>query len=446
MWAALRLLPRLIELKRNARLPREMLEQRRRARFARLAAHAYRRSPYYRRVIDERRLDPATAVPEDFPVLTKADLVEHFDEIVTAQGITHARVEEFLSASRDVGERLDGRYVVVRTSGTGGMHACCVYSTKEWLYGWAQFARTLLPGLRPRRTAFVGVTGGHYAGASMAQSMAWLGLGRWCRPRLVNINMPFSEIVALLNAFQPQLLSAYPSALNDLVKAKDEGPLRIRPDLIHAGAELLSDADRRRAEEAFGVPVVNIYATTETMMIGFAGPGCEELVLLEDDLWLEIRDDYLLVTNLFNRTMPLIRYRIDDVVVAATATRNGASYPGFRRITTLVGREEHKLELVNEEGRSDCVHPNSIVVFHAAGLRRFQVLRNNPTEVLFRAVAEPGLSAEGQERLRQDIERQWREILTTKRMRNVAFRTELVESIAPDPVTGKLRCVCVAPQ
>src|SRR4051812_35651933 len=98
---------------RTQRLTRRELEAQQRTRFRRLIAWVYPRSPYYRRLMDARGLDPLTCVPTDFPILTKAEVIEHFDELVTDRTITRRRIADFLARSSDPEELLDGRYHVL---------------------------------------------------------------------------------------------------------------------------------------------------------------------------------------------------------------------------------------------------------------------------------------------------------------------------------------------
>jgi phenylacetate-coenzyme A ligase PaaK-like adenylate-forming protein len=89
------------EVRRASRLPRVEFERLKLDKFRRLARHAYERSPYYRRITAERVIDVATCEPHEFPVLTKSLLMSHFDEIVTAPGITKETIARFLTRSKD---------------------------------------------------------------------------------------------------------------------------------------------------------------------------------------------------------------------------------------------------------------------------------------------------------------------------------------------------------
>lgn len=93
------------EFRRAGKLTRAELEAQKLVKFRRLVRHARDRSPYYRRIIDERRIDVDGCQPLDFPLLTKTLLMQHFDDIVTAPGVTKQAIADFLTRSKDPTER-----------------------------------------------------------------------------------------------------------------------------------------------------------------------------------------------------------------------------------------------------------------------------------------------------------------------------------------------------
>jgi len=113
----------------NKSLNRRTFEARQLRKFRALAHILRARSPYYARIMDERRIEPARCRPQDFPVLTKADVIQHFDEIITAPEVTKRAVTDFLSQSHDAAELFRGRYIIVHSSGTTGEPGCFVYSS-----------------------------------------------------------------------------------------------------------------------------------------------------------------------------------------------------------------------------------------------------------------------------------------------------------------------------
>ncbi len=141
------------ELKRVAQLTRAELEAAKLAKFRRLVRYAQQRSPYYRRIIAERGIDVATCTPGDFPVLTKSLLMQHFDEIVTAPGVTKSAIADFLTRSHDPTELFLDRYRVIHTSGSSGEVGYFVYSKADWANGTAmrpQRGRPVAQGQPPK--------------------------------------------------------------------------------------------------------------------------------------------------------------------------------------------------------------------------------------------------------------------------------------------------------
>jgi phenylacetate-coenzyme A ligase PaaK-like adenylate-forming protein len=143
------------------------------------------------------------------------------------------------------------------------------------------------------------------------------------------VTLPTDEIVAGLNATQPQLLMAYPSALHVLSYEARAGRLRIAPRWIVSFSEPLLPEIRSAAEEAWSVRVGNLWGASEG---GCVATPCdhsgshlnEDLVIVEP-----VTEDgrpvppgecaaKVYVTNLFNRALPLIRYEITDEVTILT--------------------------------------------------------------------------------------------------------------------------------
>jgi phenylacetate-coenzyme A ligase PaaK-like adenylate-forming protein len=119
------------------------------------------------------------------------------------------------------------------------------------------------------------------------------------------------------------------------------------------------------------VPPFNVYAATETGGIAAECHHHQGMHLFEDLVIPEVVDDHyrpvppghpgdrLLVTVLFSRTIPLIRYELTDRVRLATAACPcGLS---FRLVEAIEGRTDDVLTLPATAGGTVRVHP---VVFH----------------------------------------------------------------------------------
>ncbi len=418
-------------------MSRAELEAAQLRKFRRLAAFARERSPYYRAMMAERGIEPERCAPGDFPVLTKADVDRHFDEIVTDRSIRRRAIADFLARSHDPEELFERRFHVLHTSGTSGTIGCFVFSHEAWIKGAAQVVRAT-PLRWRRRVAFVGATRGHFAGVSLmlAGNDGTNRLFHEVRP--FDVGQPLPRIVEALNEFQPQALTGYATALRALGEAQERGELRIRPAHVGNGGEPLAPQVKAYLEHVFGAQVMNGYASSEHLYMAMTLPGAEGLHLLEDDLIFELGAEHTCVTNLFNEVMPLIRYQMDDVLAPETAGRS--PYP-FTRIKEVIGRHEEALVFVNERGDEDFIHPIVIVELLIPGVNAWQVALESKESFRFRARFETGLTAAEREETLGRIREKLGAILAQKEMRNVRFEIEPVESLAIDPKTGKFRLV-----
>jgi phenylacetate-coenzyme A ligase PaaK-like adenylate-forming protein len=95
---------------------------------------------------------------------------------------------------------------------------------------------------------------------------------------------PLPEIVAHLNAAQPEVLVGYASMIKVLAGEQLSGRLRITPRAVNSASEVLTSATRELATRAWGLPPFDVYAATETGGIAaecghhtgmhlFEGPG-----------------------------------------------------------------------------------------------------------------------------------------------------------------------------
>ncbi len=198
-------------------------------------------------------------------------------------------------------------------------------------------------------------------------------------PCRLSVTQPLPELVARLNDFQPQHLNGYPSIAARLADEQLAGRLRLRLEGIATSSEPLTPELRDRLEQAFGVRPYDFYATTE----GLYGHECPEgsMHLFDDMCIVENVDEdgdpvppgeigaRLLVTNLFNRAQPLIRFEVTDIVaVEPEPCPCGRS---LMRVRSLEGRAEEVLRLGGVS-----VHPLQFALVTAdPDVREFQVVQ-----------------------------------------------------------------------
>jgi putative adenylate-forming enzyme len=334
-----------------------------------LRAFAYARSPFYRGFhagLEDRPLS-------ELPVLTKADLMAHFDSVMTDRAVRLADVEVHL-AGGDAAKPFRGRYEVCATSGSTGRRGIFLFNPAEWTTVVASYARAqawggLAPSLtRPTRLAVVSTTTAWHQSARVGATVQ----SRWVPTLRLDATRPLPEIVDALNTFAPEVLVTYASSARALAGEQAAGRLRIRPRSVFSAAEVLTADTRHRVRDAWGAEPFDVYGATETATIAAECERHQGMHLFEDLVITEVVDEEnqpvppreygakVLVTVLFSRTLPLIRYEMSDSV-CLSPTVCSCERP-YRLLSGVQGRAEETLNLpAKTGGRMVAVHPN---VFH----------------------------------------------------------------------------------
>ena len=343
-----------------------------RARLRVLLGHVTQRSAFHARRL--RDVDPARIELEDLarlPVMTKAEMMAAFDEVVTDPGLNRAAAERALAATSAEPVPLPGGHLCMATGGSSGQRG--VFS-----YDRAAATEFTLMILKTRVAAMAAlVNGGDPRPAVPDQvpptTIAMVGApsavhGTMWVPSLLSgspvrfvhapVTLPVGTIVSQLNELQPDALFGYPSMLARLAAQQQAGRLAIAPRLVNSTAEMLLPTARAAIAAAFGAPIMNTFATSEGLA-GASWPDEEVITLATDGCVVELVDAgyqpvlpgtpsaKVLVTNLYNYLQPLIRYELGD---SFTRQPDSAAH-GHMRVT-VEGRSDEILRYPQAE-----VHP-----------------------------------------------------------------------------------------
>lgn len=333
----------------------------------RLRRHAYSNSPFYRRFHAGMEDKPLNQLP----VLTKADVMSNFDELVSDRAVRLADVRAHLEQLH--GDALFlGKYRVARTSGSTGNPGVFLCDPSEWASVIASYSRSQeWAGIIARVTQKTRI-------AVVSSRVPWHQSARvgasvdsfFVPVRRFDAKDPIETTVAGLNAWQPMNLIGYASMLRVLAEEQLAGRLRISPRITMSASEVLAQDSRERVRRAWGHDPYDVYAATETA--GVASECSRHCLHLFEDLVIaEVVDEKnrpipageygakLLVTVLFSRTQPLIRYEISDRVKMSPG-RCSCGLP-FALLGGIEGRAEDILRLPTASGELVSIHPN---VFH----------------------------------------------------------------------------------
>lgn len=110
--------------------------------------------------------------------------------------------------------------------------------------------------------------------------------------------------------------------------------------------EILSNEIRQSASELFKVPVANMYGSEEMNGIAYECPY-GNLHILNDNVFVETEyenEGEIIITNLNNYTMPLLRYRQGDVIELLPENKCACGQEG-RIIRSILGRSYEVINL-----------------------------------------------------------------------------------------------------
>ncbi|MGH6893546.1 MAG: hypothetical protein ACREEP_14950, partial [Dongiaceae bacterium] len=169
-----------------------------------------------------------------------------------------------------------------------------------------------------------------------------------------------------------------------LAEEQSAGRLHISPSVMRSVAEALSPDVRDLVRAIWRIEVTNNYAATEFGIIGMECKHVSGIHVAEDLIMVEVTDESnqpvppgvqgvkVLITNLFNKTLPLIRYELTDLV--ASISGPCACGSPFRRIGDVQGRREEMLHVWTSTGELVKVHAARLW-FHLVrvpGIRQYQ--------------------------------------------------------------------------
>ncbi len=370
-------------LRKHDQWSREALRSYQKSQIKQLREFSVEKSSFYRNLYRGRENAPF----EEWPVVTKAMLMGAFDKAVTDPKIKLKEIEEHLKSVK--GDELYlGRYRVCATSGTTGRRGIFPCDRDEWAHIMASYARTYeWAGVRADLLHWT--TAAVVSSRNPLHQSARVGAsahGPWMPVLRLDALDPLSESISRMNAFQPKNLIAYASILETLAKEAIAGRLKIRPKVVISASEVLTEKTKSLVQKAWGKVAYDAYAATETAGLASPCPEAGRSHLYEDLVITEVVDEQnrptppgqsgakVLVTVLFSKTLPLIRYEMSDrLAVSEEACSCGRPY---RVMIGIEGRSEDVLQMAGPDGKFVLVPPNTFhAVFGSLPLNGWQVVQ-----------------------------------------------------------------------
>jgi phenylacetate-CoA ligase len=416
-------------LKVSQWLPREVRSKRELVELRQLLSYAEAHIPYYRELFRRERFDPRGVASrrdlEVLPLLTRQIVRERYADLVDP---AH-----------------NGKTLKKGTSGSTGFPLKFEYSmTSEYWrqavklrgYGWA--------GYRPGLKTFY-----YWAAVSAARPSLKIRADRAFRRETFVDSMKQDTAsrraaLALFRRIRPSLVVCYTQSCAQFARwVLDEG-LRDWDDVpVICGAEAVLPGDRAMLARAFGPAIFETYGSRETMLIAAECEAHDGMHIQEENLVVEVVRDRravppgepgdVVVTDLHNFGMPMIRYVNGDVAILA-ASVVCACGRGLARVARVDGRRADTL--IDRDG-------NDVpgIVFHVLFsdarkeiVRQFQAVQGEGGAVVLKVVR----GREFSEDAFAAITRRFSGYL-----RGLPFSIEFHETIAPHVRSGKLKTIIV---
>jgi phenylacetate-CoA ligase len=417
------------ELEKIQYRPRQEIEQIQLVHLKRLLAHAGDHIPYYRDLFREHGFAPAEITSlRDLallPFLTKEIIREQYLDLVD--------------------ERTRATHIHKHTSGSSGQPVFFEYdrNSEVWRqavkwrgYGWAGYH----PGMRSLHywgmpVGLAGLTGAKARLDRMLRRESYVDCLRQDPKGL-------ARAVGVIRRRRPEVLVGYTLATATLARfIVERGFSDLSPLTVITGAEALLDPDRVVMRSAFQGDVFETYGSRETMLLAAECELHAGLHTMDDAHVVEVVDGdraaapgtigEVVVTDLHNFGMPLIRYKNGDLA----RTMDDTPCPcgrGLGRIARITGRQIdtlHDAHGMPVPGMMVC----AVIASLKHQIREFQVIQRARGDVVVRIVR----GAKFEERAMDGVLERIQSYL-----RGCAIRVEWMASIDRGP-TGKHRPVIV---
>jgi phenylacetate-CoA ligase len=301
------LLKEYYSLRKNLYKSRDQLLDLQRKRITSMVRQAYENSTYYQKIFKDVQFHPD-------------DLLRDFDNFKMIPVLSKEKLRTIAIEDLVPKEHGDLKQLIFHpTSGSTGI-PLKIYKTKadslkndlthirSYLYnGWKIFDK------------IVSIIGNvDYRNPNMFQGFGIMPI------KYISIDQPISMIIDELQVSSFNILKAYSDDIRLISKYLIDNKIAsIRPKVVSTGAALLDDVTKQLIHSAFGVEPLDSYGSADAGQIAWQ---CKkrnyhiniDMVYVEvvnsDTNLPKFEAGEIVITNLWNRAFPLIRFKLGDIV------------------------------------------------------------------------------------------------------------------------------------
>lgn len=421
---------------------RQKMEHLQRKKFSDLLRFVWENSVFYREYyrshgIKESELSDVTVA--DLPFVTKRLLMEHFDDAVTDTCLRKNLLERWIQNNLDSRQPFHRDFIVVHSSGSAGETGVFAYDRLGWQVMTSTMAQRLpTPDGLPQKTrvAFYIADHGNFTGQTTALELPTTVFDVLILSDLDSVD----RCINRLNQFQPQRLVGYASSIAKLAEWQVTQDLQISPKTVFVSGDALTSTMSHQIHLAWDAQVHVMYMSSESAYLAIKTLKQPLMIAMDDLNILEVLDDEncpalpnfqgrVVLTNLYNRALPILRYELRDYVI------RGEPDPlsPFSTIREIVGRVDDALPIVSSDGRLSTLDAGALLEFHTEGLEKIQFVVVAPNRLRLDYIAPYSID--------EKITKKFQQLLTAQDGLGTCFAPNRVDDIRNDSETGKLRLV-----
>lgn len=394
-------LRRLAELEKTQYLPLERLNSIQYENLKNLLVHSYRHVPFYRERFDKAGFDPHSfSGPADInciPYLTKEDLQKNMNKLVASNydirdliadasgGSTGKPTNFYKDPLRNQLRSADK----IRHDKWSGWNFGEKYVT---LWGARrEFEKAESLKTRVIEAYIYRVSGFNAFDVSEEKALQYIGELKKIRPAMIvayaNVAYFFAEIIHKHKI--------------DLSEAKIKG--------LISSAETLTGEKRAAIQSAFNCKVLNRYGSREAGLIASECPHQEGMHINSENVFVEIQENgrevqpgetgEIIVTDLWNYGMPLIRYQMGDIGVKSDRVCScGRGLPMLHEVRGRVSDF-----IVDSKG--GLVHGEYFthLFYGIGGIEQFQLVQESAERIVLKILPRTGYDPRQTERIVEKI-------------------------------------------
>ena len=365
-------------MQKNMRRSRDELDSLRLRLLKKQLQHCYEKVPFYQKCFRERGLHPdrlnSLRDLEQYPIISKEDVRKDYTQFINR----HVAVEQCYKS---------------HTSGSTGEPSWTYYDRPYWI------RKKYLSKLRSRLAC-----GMHFGEcvalfecapvSILTQHNSFLHSNNpVLRIKYFSIFEELEKVLFGLRTFQARNFYGPPSYFFELTQKCQPTDKAFRKlKRIFTSSEYIEDTVRKNIESFFNVPVFDIYGSIEVKEVAWECPYHDGYHINEDEVICEIVKDpsgahshepgMIVVTDLRNRVMPLIRYNLYDFGILVPGTCQCGQT--FAKMKPYSGRASDYVELPNGKRLSPYLFTTSVE--DIKGLLQYQLIQYRPNAIRARII------------------------------------------------------------